>query len=534
MTRKIEDIGVKVGGARKERKANSVATAKRSEGLPAWLPKGVEVCLAVEGKPYAKAIKYQSFGQGNWMILKRGVTRPRVAADGFSTREEAISRLPYLFWSYVLSVARSTTEGQWCIYRRKRSANMLIACRDGFASYEEATAYAEGHAPELISLRFPSPELPKLKTIARVGPDYRGGRDITGEELCETFGLCGVEYGEWLPDKERQESLNHCFDAFADLARLLHLERGSIGFGGLLCVAFGSRGVSNFQAHFEPQRFVFNLTRMKGAGQVAHEWFHALDYYLGARTKGIVLDRQDPGLYEKTASVVPMSDLVLEDGPFRELILGLQNRYVYGEEAKERICRWRDRARELIQPSFDRYVSALRKSRKGFPIQEHEIRRVENLMTHLGRWAACHDLFFKEYREFEELYAKAKGMSYYKLEVSSECNRLFQSIMQYLSSVDALRSKVMRVYVGASNYQAESARIDLGRTKPYWSSRKEMAARAFGAFIEDCLVAEGNLSQFLVHSHRNEACKNWKLFPEGVERQTVNRLFKELFHSIRI
>ena len=31
-------------------------------------------------------------------------------------------------------------------------------------------------------------------------------------------------------------------------------------------------------AHYEPARNVINLTRLKGAGSLAHEWGHALDY----------------------------------------------------------------------------------------------------------------------------------------------------------------------------------------------------------------------------------------------------------------
>ena len=46
-----------------------------------------------------------------------------------------------------------------------------------------------------------------------------------------------------------------------------------------MATAFGSRGVAGAKAHFEPTRNVFNLTRMKGAGSLAHEMGHAFEFY---------------------------------------------------------------------------------------------------------------------------------------------------------------------------------------------------------------------------------------------------------------
>lgn len=47
-----------------------------------------------------------------------------------------------------------------------------------------------------------------------------------------------------------------------------------------LAIAFGSRGVANASAHYEPGRKVINLTKLKGAGSLAHELGHAIDHYL--------------------------------------------------------------------------------------------------------------------------------------------------------------------------------------------------------------------------------------------------------------
>ena len=47
-----------------------------------------------------------------------------------------------------------------------------------------------------------------------------------------------------------------------------------------MSIAYGARGASKAAAHYEPERKVINLTKMKGAGSLGHEWAHALDHYL--------------------------------------------------------------------------------------------------------------------------------------------------------------------------------------------------------------------------------------------------------------
>ena len=51
-------------------------------------------------------------------------------------------------------------------------------------------------------------------------------------------------------------------------------------------LALGSRGSGNAAAHFERDNLVINLTKTKGAGSLAHEWFHALDNYFSRMRNG--------------------------------------------------------------------------------------------------------------------------------------------------------------------------------------------------------------------------------------------------------
>lgn len=119
-----------------------------------------------------------------------------------------------------------------------------------------------------------------LESIERQGVDYRADKDISGNDMLEQFGFRGGEFGNWENQNDRQHNLNYAYDAFLDLAAALDIEPKDISLGGNLSIAFGARGHGSALAHYEPGRNVINLTKMKGAGSLAHEWGHAFDYYV--------------------------------------------------------------------------------------------------------------------------------------------------------------------------------------------------------------------------------------------------------------
>lgn len=122
---------------------------------------------------------------------------------------------------------------------------------------------------------------PQLSHVVREGYEHRQGRNISGEDYLKTFGFKGGEFGNWTNQKDRQISLNYGYDALLDLACLLKCDPQSLSLNNSLSIAFGSRGVANSRAHYEPLRKVINLTKINGAGSLAHEFFHALDDHLG-------------------------------------------------------------------------------------------------------------------------------------------------------------------------------------------------------------------------------------------------------------
>lgn len=131
----------------------------------------------------------------------------------------------------------------------------------------------------------------------RTGEDYRKGKDVTPDQFSTEFGFRGVEFGNWVNQgsnaKERQGMLNQAYDALMDLSTLIGIPPRAISLEGSLGLAFGSRGKGNASAHFEPDTLVINLTKTKGAGVLAHEWFHALDNYFQLKRGTASNSRED-------------------------------------------------------------------------------------------------------------------------------------------------------------------------------------------------------------------------------------------------
>lgn len=128
------------------------------------------------------------------------------------------------------------------------------------------------------------PFVPKqLQSIERTGEDFRGKVHITGGDYLTAFGFRGGEFGNWMSEKDRQASLDFGYDALLDMCQAISISPSDISLGGNLAIAFGARGSGNALAHYEPEREVINLTKMKGAGSLAHEWAHAMDDIIGKK-----------------------------------------------------------------------------------------------------------------------------------------------------------------------------------------------------------------------------------------------------------
>ena len=112
--------------------------------------------------------------------------------------------------------------------------------------------------------------------------------------------------------------INQAYDGLMDLSVIVGAPPKALSLNGELALAFGARGSGNAMAHYEPGQVVINLTKGKGAGSLAHEWFHALDNYF-AKKRGseftdspYITKKPEAMMVYKKGGVAPMTKAKLE------------------------------------------------------------------------------------------------------------------------------------------------------------------------------------------------------------------------------
>ncbi|MGM9862546.1 MAG: LPD5 domain-containing protein, partial [Muribaculaceae bacterium] len=215
-------------------------------------------------------------------------------------------------------------------------------------SIDEARAEAERKSEEYAKLEESQRKIVHFSTEERprVGKDYRGGKDAAPEMFTDAFGFRGVQFGNWTNAKDRQEALNQAYDAFMDLAELLGKSPRAMSLNGELGLAFGARGSGKALAHYETDEVVINLTKTKGAGSLAHEWWHALDNYF-ARRGGVTY-----GFACEMPSV--LRDELRDD---MARLMKAVNQSNYGVRCAGMSSYWRS-SREVTARLFAEYVSS--------------------------------------------------------------------------------------------------------------------------------------------------------------------------------
>ena len=204
--------------------------------------------------------------------------------------------------------------------------------------------------------------------------------DVSPDEFQSVFSFKGGEFGKWVQqgkgDKNRQAILNSAFDALHDLAEIVGVPPSAISLNGTLGIAFGSRGSGWASAHFEPSNLVINLTKTRGAGALAHEWFHALDNYF-SRLRGGEVEMSTAGsqkAYRDQNYIThkPEPLMVRKDGkPYERMTLGKLKAMhdarkhqtdAYNPDHWQRDPKHREGVRPEVEQRFAALVDALNES----------------------------------------------------------------------------------------------------------------------------------------------------------------------------
>ncbi|WP_249327162.1 LPD1 domain-containing protein [Simiaoa sunii] len=349
---------------------------------------------------------------------------------------------------------------------------------------------------------------PQLAHVKRTGPDYRNGVEITGQHYLDTFGFRGGEFGNWMNQNDRQTSLNMGFEALKDLASALKISEKDIAYQGTLAIAFGARGSGNAAAHYEPLRTVINLTKMHGAGSLAHEWWHGLDDYLGTKMGAKGMLSEQPRLY----------------APFQKLIDTMKYKPETPEQAAKRTEAQTERTRKNAASWLDSSVLA---SLKRYGNEEQ-----------METYAVLREAFLSgEPGSVGQISAFKKNVTG-RVIPKSERERLeiFERMLSRMQAQEA--PQIGRT---ETDFYRNSVRMgkECEKDGGYWDSNVEMTARAFACYIKDklpytsdYLAGHADCALTLV-SGKDGEMEVLKAFPVGEERRAINAVFDEIIQDLK-
>ena len=346
------------------------------------------------------------------------------------------------------------------------------------------------------------PRRPHLDRVDRKGPDYRGGKDKDSKDFISDFGFRGVEFGNWVAGDERQKVVNLAYDALMDLARVMGVPPKALSLDGTLAVGFGSRGRGGKNAaaaHYEPDLLVINMTKLAGAGSLAHEFAHALDHYLGE------VDSEKP----------------------------------YSGHPKS-ISRWRDTAVTtgtyaiLRLPNLSaRLAKASRELMQAIHFKPEDVAETEKKLE-TARAS------YERNKAYYERMAEAAKEALRKGEDKRKNNgRLTKAETQIDAWTTWFRAEERKLLASRNQVATDyyTAAKKLSGSGDYWHRPNELFARAFESWVFDKLFAEGQQSQYLVQGVEpdrfGEGFKG-NPYPTGSERRVINAGFDQLIREMDV
>lgn len=372
-------------------------------------------------------------------------------------------------------------------------------------------------------------ERPQLQGIQRIGFDYRKGKDATGEDILNTFHFRGGEFGNWNTQADRQACLNHAFDAMFDLMYILRAPLNFASLGGYkdkkLAIAFGARGTSKAVAHYEPANVVINLTKMNGAGSLAHEWAHALDDYIGIKCGYESLFTKTSRFFKSKASDYQYSEL---QNAFENLIEVIKSVPCTDEEVIEKSNKLKSdylkRVERLLVNFENVYIRKKSERRDATEEEKAElIKCKEKLLTEMNQ-ESLHELN-KTHKKITNRLPDAK---------------LRENISFYITHYNYQKENIEKIKSGEIEHRSKKCtefytkckEMDKCIGKNYLQTTHEMFARVFEAYVEDALKEQGLRSDYLVHSTFNSSYNNFNPYPAGEERILFNKEMKKFLDLV--
>lgn len=106
--------------------------------------------------------------------------------------------------------------------------------------------------------------------------------ELNVASFLKAFDFGYLEFGRWVKQNEREARFKGLAEGCVILSSNLFFDSSNLGCDRNINIAIGARGAGGKAlAHFEPAAMVINTTKVGGNHSFAHEYAHALDYFLG-------------------------------------------------------------------------------------------------------------------------------------------------------------------------------------------------------------------------------------------------------------
>lgn len=367
--------------------------------------------------------------------------------------------------------------------------------------YEAKVAKVPNEKPKPARKKIP--KRPHLDRVLREGlPFSLDNRDVTSEDFLETFGFRGVQFGNWVADDERQRVLNMGYEALMDLADVLGWAPRELSLNGTLAIAFGARGQGgNTAAHYEAGQRVVNMTKLSGAGSLAHEFGHALDHWLGTGSSATI-----PGGIPSASG-------------WRNKLSDLERKRVLNHRGDEVV-------KVMSSVMHNIYESPITKQY-----------RLKNLNNWIEKTEKTFEDIAQKLKEIMDKGSQTAGERRY----IKEARKYYANTKPLLSQTKERREQTMLAGEDdcfgfrASNFVNEASKI--APSGDYWTRPNELFARAFEAWVHDEILARGGVSQYLVNGVNSDDFTGEEFqgnpYPTGKERDRINASMKAMVKTLR-
>jgi len=576
---KIEDFGEKIGGAKKD--LGITRTVRDEDSLPAWRRKyKIHILPNTKDKNVEEnnkfiAITYNTNNKQFWVLKKydsiiynKPIEGNPYAIKTFESEKEAEDFIP-IYEAYEQGFRiRKTKDGEWQIVKSSSTGKILEF--DKFNTEEEARTFlfsTEG-ATSLLNRKREKFSIPALEKVERTGKDWRKGKDITPEEFVNTFKFRGVEFGNWVKHEERQALLNIAYDSFMDLSDILNVSPEALSLNGNLAISFGSRGISDALAHYEPLRAVINMTRLNGAGSLAHEWAHALDNYFGLQERNATYEKDQEGKLKagrafKTELKGRYIGMRQELSAIFDEIVRLMIEKPVSQEKNVMIAQSKlEKYKNLANREADRIIKLFENGQvryfKNRTTGKYEEKRLKANDEQLSEIKKIIENLLSSEEEIKMLINFKNSSITYENDNIIRLNEIFKNVfgyrgikkdggelydfINYLKEVNRLKEALNRAEKGTSetakektDYLKRSEEFDKTRAGRYWSSPVEMFARAFENYVVSKLKNKNIKSDYLQYDKATvyQQMYDKNPYPSGEEAEILNNLFDQFFDTVQ-